>query len=138
MHSDRACNLVSGRHVDERWTFSSAALLCQGTTRMERAASGRGERTGWFSVKTHALLDVVSMQSWRGRQERPCVGMVRLIHDHVGGALLDDAPEIHHGEFVRDVAHRGKVMCDQYQGQTEVALQFLEQVEDAGFDADVE
>ena len=58
--------------------------------------------------------------------------------DLVAGADLDDLAEVHHGDTVGDVAHHRQVVGDEQVGQPELVLQLLEEVDDAGLDADVE
>ena len=54
------------------------------------------------------------------------------------GADLDDLAEVHHRDPVGDVAHDRQVVGDEQIGEAELVLELLEQVDDAGLDADVE
>src|SRR4029077_14408876 len=58
--------------------------------------------------------------------------------DVVLGADLDDLPEVHHGHAVGDVPHDRQIVRDEDVGQTEVALQRLEQVDHLRANRDVE
>ncbi len=51
---------------------------------------------------------------------------------------LDDLPEIHHRDPVRDVAHDREVVGDEQRGQPELGLEVLHQVDDLRLDGDVE
>ena len=58
---------------------------------------------------------------------------------HVGGrAVLDDPPEVHHGDLVGDVPHDGEVVGDEQVRQSELVLEVLEQVDDLALHGHVE
>ncbi len=65
-------------------------------------------------------------------------GCVGRVVDVVASADLDDLAEVHHGDPVGDVADHRQVVGDEQVRQPELVLQLLEQVDDAGLDADVE
>ena len=64
--------------------------------------------------------------------------MARLAVERLGVDELDDAPEVHDRDAVRDLADHREVVRDEDVGQVELALQALQQVEDLRLDRDVE
>ena len=54
------------------------------------------------------------------------------------GALLDDAPGIHHRDAVADFGDDAEIVGDEQDAHAALALQALQQVEDLGLDGDVE
>ena len=52
-----------------------------------------------------------------GCQQRLGVGMQRILVELVAGRDLDNAPEVHHGDAVADVAHDGKIVGDEDVGE---------------------
>src|SRR4051794_18902305 len=64
--------------------------------------------------------------------------MRRLLVDRLLRADLDDLPEVHHGDAVRDVTDDGEIVRDEDVRQPEVALERLEQVDDLRADRHVE
>ena len=45
---------------------------------------------------------------------------------------LDDAPKIHHGATMADMAHHAEIVCDKEVGQPQLLAQILEKVTVAG------
>ena len=72
------------------------------------------------------------------RQQRHGVGMARGGEQGLGGPGLDDAPEIHHGDPLRDLPNHGEVVRDEEVGEPPIALQVGQQVEHLGLHRDVE
>ena len=64
--------------------------------------------------------------------------MLRVVEDRVGVAVLDDVPEVHDRDPVRDVPDDAEVVRDEEVGEVEVLLEALEQVQDLRLDRDVE
>ena len=54
------------------------------------------------------------------------------------GGQLDDLAEIHHGDTVRHVLDDGEVVADEQQGQPQLPLQILQQIDDLRLYRDVE
>ena len=73
-----------------------------------------------------------------GRQQRLRVRVHRLVVEELSGPDLHHLAEVHHGDHVGDVAHDRQVVGDEQIRQPESGLQVLQQVHDAGLNADVE
>lgn len=56
----------------------------------------------------------------------------------VGWGLLDDAPEIHDSDIVRNVPHDRKVVRDEYERQVILPLQSRKEVQDLRLDRNIE
>ncbi len=54
--------------------------------------------------------------------------MQGIVVNFVAVGEFHDHPEVHHSDAVADVAHHGKVVCDEEIGEAEVALQVFQQV----------
>ncbi|MNY58688.1 hypothetical protein D3C86_1950560 [compost metagenome] len=55
--------------------------------------------------------------------------MQRTGHHGAGGAFLDDAPEVHHGHALAEIAGHAQVVGDEDQRQAHVLAQIAQQVE---------
>ena len=53
------------------------------------------------------------------------------------GADLDNLAEIHHGDFIGDVAHDREVMSYEYIRQAQIGLEVFEQIENLSLDRDI-
>jgi hypothetical protein len=62
----------------------------------------------------------------------------RLREQRVAPRLFDDAAEVHHRDFVAQVAHHAQVVADEQIGQAEVALQPHHQVQHLRLDGHVQ
>jgi hypothetical protein len=51
---------------------------------------------------------------------------------------LDNAPKIHHGDTVADMAHHAEIVRDEQHRQAEPVLKIEQQVDDLGLNRDVE
>ena len=78
------------------------------------------------------------MGGQRGGEQRLRVRMARLGGDRLGRTVLDDLAQVHDGDRVAHVGHRGEVVGDEEVRQPEVALQVGEQVQDLRADRHVE
>ena len=115
----------------ERWPLGSAALV---PSRMKAArvkrAPGRWIRRARQIASQHdARASPSGLGLRHGREQGHGVRMSRRAQYLLGGALLDDPAEIHHGDAMRDLAHHGEVVRDEEIGETPLALQVGEQVE---------
>ena len=64
-----------------------------------------------------------------GGQQRACVGMHRICEQHLAGRDLDQVPRTHDRDAIRHVVHHREVVGDEEIGQSELALQVLQEVE---------
>jgi hypothetical protein len=74
---------------------------------------------------------------YRG-QERLGVRVTRSAVDLFDGPNLDDLSEVHDGHAVCDVSNDREIVRNEQIRQAELTLQVLQQVDDAGLNADVE
>ena len=109
----------------------SAVLEHRRAPRVERAARGDGLRVGRVAPEARRLAPeaVVADLGERGRECRR-VGVLRVVEDVLGRALLDDPAGVHHREPVRDLHQHRQVVGDEDHRQTEVALELLHQPQD--------
>jgi hypothetical protein len=85
-----------------------------------------------------ALPLLVRVGQRHGRQQGLCVGVGGSFEDRLGAAQFDDPPEVHHGDPVGDVPYDGQVVGDEEIAQPEPGLEFVQQIEHAGLDGDVQ
>jgi len=71
-------------------------------------------------------------------QQYPRVGMPRCLEQSIRRRQFDDAAEIHHGNAACDMVDDAKIVADEDQRQTKLALQLRKQVQNLGLDRDVE
>ena len=64
--------------------------------------------------------------------------MLRRADDFFGGAALDDAPEVHHRDFVREVVHHREVVGDEEIRHLALALQVFQDVEHLSLHAHIQ
>ena len=74
----------------------------------------------------------------RGVDELSRVGLLRVLVDAFRWAELDDFAVVHHGHHVGHEFHDAQVVADEDVGEAAFVLQFFEQVQDLGLDADIE
>ena len=73
-----------------------------------------------------------------GVDERPCVGMDRVLVHALGRADLDEFAQVHDAHRVGDVPHDRQVVGDHDVAELVSGLELLQQVEDLRLDRDVE
>ena len=71
-------------------------------------------------------------------EERPRIGVHRLLKKGALRRGLDDLAEIHHGDAMGHVLDDGEVMTDEEQREPELFLQILQEVDDLGLHRDIE
>jgi hypothetical protein len=81
------------------------------------------------------LLDLHFRSSF---QQAAGVGMLRMFGNLLGRTDFDDLAAIHHRDTRREITHDRHGVGDEKIGQTQVALQLREQVDDLRADADIE
>jgi hypothetical protein len=109
-----------------------------GTARVEMAAA-RWMGRGWqIAGQADDLASGVGVDLRHRRQQRPGVGVLRGFQDLVDRAFLDDAPQVHDRDAIRQVGHDGEVVRDEQVGQPQCVLQFLQQIEDLRLHGDVQ
>lgn len=64
--------------------------------------------------------------------------MARVRQDLHRRSLFHDLAGVHHGHRVSDLGNEGKVVRDEHEGETELFLQFFQQVNDLFLHCDVE
>ena len=122
----------------ERRRLDRAARLGDRAARMEAAArrdvGGIGQDV--------AQADIGHAEAGLGRQhrgeQRLGVGMLGRAEQRLGRRALDEAAEIHHRHFARDMLDHGEVVADEEIGEAEVAAQLGQQVQDLRLHRDVE
>ena len=78
-----------------------------GTARVKAAACGRIGRAGYIAFEDDAPARPfpARIRNRHGRQERPRVGVQRIVENLIARAQLDDLAEVHNRHAVADVAH---------------------------------
>lgn len=71
-------------------------------------------------------------------EEALCIRMLRALGDFFAGSRLHDFSAMHHGDASSQVANNGHGVGDEKIGQTEVALQLRQQIDNLRSYADVE
>src|SRR4051812_49061651 len=95
---------MARRYRVERRDLDGAAVGLDRAARMEMAARWRVERAGDLALglgarRNHGAVERVGDR----RDQRPRIGMTRVLEDLLPIALLDDAAEIHHRHPVADM-----------------------------------
>ena len=72
------------------------------------------------------------------RQQRPGVGVMRVVEDRIHRALLDDLAQVHHRHPVGRVVDDRQVVGDEQVGEPVLLLEVLEQVDDLRLDGHVQ
>ena len=105
---------------------------------MERAAGRRIGRIGDFAPGRADLIAQRRIGFRDRRQQRLGVGMARSRVERRGRRGLDDAPDIHHGDAVADMAHHAEIMRDEQHRQPQPVLQVEQQIDDLGLHGNIE
>src|SRR5436309_360693 len=106
--------------------------------RVEAAAARRRERARHLARHDDLVPLLVGVGRQRRREERLGIGVPGCGGDGLGGADLDDLPEVHHRDRVAHVRDGREVVRDEEVRQAEPALEVAEQVQDLGADRDVQ
>src|SRR5690606_990682 len=72
------------------------------------------------------------------RYQALSIGMAWFSKKICRRSMLDDFSQIHHGDFIRQVAHHREVVRDEQVGKPEIVLKRPEQVEDLRLDRNIE
>ena len=129
---------VVGAVILEHRVDLGADRLRDRAARAEAAARRRVDRARHVAGQDDAVA-LAAGHGLRVRgEERNRVRVQRPREELVGRRDLDDAPEVHHGDAVGDVADDGEVVGDEDVGEVELLLQLDEQVEHLRLDRDVE
>ena len=93
-----------------------------------RNGGAPGKGTGRTGGKAKLLAELGMQQRRRSAKQHLGVGVLRMLEDLLGLALLNDLAAIHDDNVVGDVADRLDVMADKYHGQAELLLKVGQQV----------
>src|SRR3984957_1864094 len=125
---------------DQLGLLGDAGLPCLGAARMEPAARRRVNRRRHVAGQDDplTLIGVLGIGQGHRGQQGVGVGGTRMIPHLLGRRLLGDLPQIHDRHAVAHVTHDRQVVGDEDIGQTELALQVGEQVQDLRLDRHVQ
>src|SRR3954447_8165906 len=100
----------SGTDLHERWHLGRALVEGEGTSRTENAAGRWVDRGGQVIAQQDFLLSALAYRigDRGGREQRLRVRMRRPREDLLPGALLHELAEVHDGDLVGQVFHRGQ------------------------------
>ena len=136
-HASRHSTPPAGRGLRRR-RLDRAARLGDRAARMEAAARRDVGGVG----QDVAQPDIGHAEPRLGRQhrgeQRLGVGMLGRAEQRLGRRALDEAAEIHHRHFARDMLDHGEVVADEEIGEAEVAAQLGQKVQDLRLHRDVE
>lgn len=95
---------------------------------MEGAPGRRMEGRGRITCEKQARAAALKIRVEVGDRadQRLRVRVAGTFHDVGRGSELDDFPEIHHGDAIRDVFHHGKIVRDKNQGEMHLAAELGE------------
>ena len=97
-----------------------------------------GKGVGRTGGKANLLAKLGVQQRRRSTEQHLGVGVLRVLEDLLGLALLDDLAAVHDDDVVRDVADRLDVMANEHHSQAELLLKIGQQVEDLRADRNVQ
>ena len=103
-----------------------------------RNGGAPGKGTGRTGGKARLLAELGMQQRRRSTEQHLGVGVLRVLEDLLGLALLDDLAAIHNDDVVRDIADRLDVMADEHHGQAELLLKVGQQVQNLRADRNVQ
>ena len=126
--------------ADQRRLGRLADVGGEPAARVEPAAGRRVDGAGHVALE-HDLLAggrQVGVGDGHGRQQGLGVGVHRPLVQLLGRRDLDDLPQVHDRDPVRDVPDHAQVVGDEDVGQAQLVLQVVEQVDDLGPDGHVQ
>ena len=91
-----------------------------------------------FALQAYDLGLARPVQRRHRRQQGLGIGMLGRAQYLVDRAALDDPPQVHHRNLVRQILDHGDVVRDEQVGQAEIALQLFQQIEDLRLHRNVE
>ena len=114
-----------------------ASFLGDRAPRVESATGRHVHRVGRLPLEDLRLGLLTRIALRHHRDQRLGVRVLRIPHDLLGRPLLDDPPQVHDADAVREMCRRRQVVGD-HQDAHPVGAQAVEQPQDAGSDGDVE
>ena len=118
-------------HASNRWAQRS-----RNEQPSPDAAAGTDLSGGAFRPKLRRRAAVVLARD--RRQQRPRVGMLRIVEQGVDRPLLDDLAQVHHGHTIGSVVDDRQVVGNEQVGQAVLLLEVLQQVDDLRLDRDIQ
>ena len=116
-----------------------------------RSASGYGARAAWMKCTTDGPVHRVRWIAGEynalvcpppgcrhSRNQRFRVGVSGSLEEFVRRTLLDDAAEIHNGNFIGELPHDLEIMTDEEISHAETGLQVLQKIDDLSCHGNVE
>ena len=94
--------------------------------------------TGDVALELDGLLLLKGARGRHGGEERPGVGVERIVVDPLGAAQLHHLAQVHDGNPVADVFDDAQVVGDEYIGEPELLLEPPEEVEHLGLNGHVQ
>src|SRR5262245_52299413 len=105
-----AGNPVSPPNVLElRLDFLTNFLFVHATC-MEMTALGWVDRTGYISFKNDAFFLDRRIRNGYSREQRFCIGMLRMLVEILIGSQFDNLAEVHHRDPVADMLYDVQIM----------------------------
>ena len=107
---------------------------------MEHAAGGRVQRAGHLALErlVRALRLDPRVRDRHRREQRPGVGVQRIVEELVRFGQLDHLAQVHHRDPVAEVVDDAQIVGDEEVGELELLAQVFEQVDDLGLDGHVQ
>src|SRR5579859_4468769 len=130
-------DLMSEAAWVQQGALGAATLRCMETARMEMAAVRRRKRRRNFALNRFELPFAVR-QARHLRKERNRVGMLRIGKELDSRRGFDDTAQIHDGDAIADVLDHAEIVTDEQIGETEIAAQLHEEIDDLRLDRHVE
>ena len=104
----------------------------------EVALVGHIYRAGDLALQRDSLGLLLQIRNGNCRKQCSGIGMNGVGEQFLGGSLLHDLTEVHHGDAVGEVVDHRQVVGDKDVGQAMLLLQFLQQVQNLGLNGHVQ
>src|SRR3954470_5125598 len=121
---------VAGRNRLQLWHLRSRTVLRVGTTGVEATAWRRVLRAGDLAGDQQPPRRTGFAGLWHGGEERLRIGVSWCVKDARGRPDLGQPTEVHDGDPVGEVPNHVDVVGDDQVGQSELAGEVVQQVED--------
>ena len=121
----------------QRRIFLFALVRLIRAARMEMAAGRRRGGVGYLALQ-HDAGALSCVERRHGGEQRPGVGVARVVAEFMRGGGLDHPSEIHHEDPVADVFDHGEVVGNEKQCRTGFVADLGEEVDDRGLHAHIQ
>ena len=129
--------LVRRRNIEKRWFFLEINIQRMTVAGSKCVTDNLVEQVRRRAVDGGQLFPL-DAQLRQCRQQRPCVGMPRIVENFLRHTDLNDLSRIHHRHTVGDIGNNAEIVSNVDDGHAKFALKPADQVKDLCLNSHIE